>query len=90
MSEDLLEPPVRHGVVRLLFLALGLSCVGLAVLGAVLPGLPTTPFCCWLAVASFAPLLASIAGCFAPDCSAHSCATGNSIAAFVFTSRCQP
>lgn len=43
----------RQGLVRLLWLALGLFWLSLAVLGILLPGLPTTPFV----------LLA--AGCFA-------------------------
>ena len=33
-----------NGLLRWLYLSLGLACVGLAALGAVLPILPTTPF----------------------------------------------
>src|SRR5262245_37096137 len=46
MSDDhgLARPPVVHGVRRMLYVALGLCFVGLAVLGVVLPVLPTTPF----------------------------------------------
>jgi uncharacterized membrane protein YbaN (DUF454 family) len=43
-------PPLATGPRRLLFLAAGLGCVGLAYLGAVLPGLPTTP---WVLLASY-------------------------------------
>lgn len=38
------------GVRRVLYVAAGLLCVGLAYLGAILPGLPTTP---WVLLASY-------------------------------------
>ena len=38
------------GVRRVLFVAAGLLCVGLAYLGAILPGLPTTP---WVLLAGY-------------------------------------
>jgi uncharacterized protein len=44
------EPPRATGVKRLAFVAAGLGCVGLAYLGAILPGLPTTP---WVLAASY-------------------------------------
>ncbi len=49
------EPPARAprvatGLKRLLFVGAGLLCVGLAYLGALLPGLPTTP---WVLLASY-------------------------------------
>lgn len=43
-------PPRATGLKRLLFVALGLLFVGVAYLGAVLPGLPTTP---WVLLASY-------------------------------------
>ena len=43
-------PRVATGPRRLLYLAGGVGCVGLAYLGAVLPGLPTTP---WVLLASY-------------------------------------
>jgi uncharacterized membrane protein YbaN (DUF454 family) len=42
--------PRATGLRRLLFVAAGLLCVGLAYLGAILPGLPTTP---WVLLASY-------------------------------------
>ena len=44
------EQPRATGVKRLVFVAAGLGCVGLAYLGAILPGLPTTP---WVLLASY-------------------------------------
>lgn len=44
------EPRPATGVRRLLFIGAGLACVGLAYLGAVLPGLPATP---WVLLASY-------------------------------------
>jgi uncharacterized membrane protein YbaN (DUF454 family) len=41
---------VATGVRRVLYAAAGLACVGLAYLGAILPGLPTTP---WVLLASY-------------------------------------
>jgi uncharacterized membrane protein YbaN (DUF454 family) len=43
-------PKLTTGPRRFLFVAAGLVCVGLAYLGAVLPGLPTTP---WVLLASY-------------------------------------
>jgi uncharacterized membrane protein YbaN (DUF454 family) len=43
-------PRVATGVKRVLFVCAGLLCVGLAYLGALLPGLPTTP---WVLLASY-------------------------------------
>lgn len=43
-------PPRATGVRRVLFVAAGLLCVGMAYLGAILPGLPTTP---WVLLASY-------------------------------------
>jgi uncharacterized membrane protein YbaN (DUF454 family) len=43
-------PPRATGLRRLLYVAVGLLCVGMAYLGAVLPGLPTTP---WVLLASY-------------------------------------
>ena len=50
------EPPTSSGkpratgLKRVLYVAAGLACVGLAYLGAILPGLPTTP---WVLLASY-------------------------------------
>ena len=44
------NPPRATGLKRLAFVAAGLGCVGLAYLGAILPGLPTTP---WVMAASY-------------------------------------
>ncbi|MBX9584560.1 MAG: YbaN family protein [Gemmataceae bacterium] len=43
-------PSAATGLRRWLYLSAGLGCVGLAYLGAVLPGLPTTP---WVLLASY-------------------------------------
>jgi uncharacterized membrane protein YbaN (DUF454 family) len=43
-------PPRARGPRRVLFVVAGLVCVGLAYLGALLPGLPTTP---WVLLASY-------------------------------------
>src|SRR5204863_6987257 len=43
-------PPLATGPRRLLYVTAGLFCVGMAYLGAVLPGLPTTP---WVLLASY-------------------------------------
>jgi uncharacterized membrane protein YbaN (DUF454 family) len=44
------KKPPATGLRRLLFVAAGAVCVGLAYLGAILPGLPTTP---WVLLASY-------------------------------------
>jgi uncharacterized membrane protein YbaN (DUF454 family) len=44
------RPPMAAGVKRLLYLAAGLACVGLAYLGVLLPGLPATP---WVLLAGY-------------------------------------
>jgi uncharacterized membrane protein YbaN (DUF454 family) len=44
------RPPVASGLKRLLYLAAGLVCVGLAYLGVLLPGLPATP---WVLLAGY-------------------------------------
>jgi uncharacterized protein len=46
---DPIRPPAR-GLKRVAFLGAGLLCVGFAYLGAILPGLPTTP---WVLLASY-------------------------------------
>ena len=43
-------PTPATGVRRVLFLAAGFACLGMAYLGALLPGLPTTP---WVLLASW-------------------------------------
>ncbi len=45
-----LAPRIESGPRRLLFLIGGLTCVGLAYLGVLLPGLPATP---WVLLASY-------------------------------------
>jgi len=47
------DPPLARGPARVLWLALGLTCVAVGGVGVVVPGLPTTPFLI-LAAASFA------------------------------------
>jgi hypothetical protein len=44
------RPPLASGLKRVLYLCAGILCVGLAYLGALLPGLPTTP---WVLLASY-------------------------------------
>src|SRR5262245_60690786 len=44
------HPKLETGLRRVLYVAAGLICVGLAYLGAILPGLPTTP---WVLLASY-------------------------------------
>ena len=44
------KPPLATGLRRFLFVVAGLACVGMAYLGAVLPGLPTTP---WVLLAGY-------------------------------------
>jgi uncharacterized protein len=44
------EPKQATGLKRLCYVGAGLVCVGLAYLGAILPGLPTTP---WVLLASY-------------------------------------
>lgn len=44
------KPPLATGARRVLFVCAGLLCVGLAYLGALLPGLPTTP---WVLLAGY-------------------------------------
>lgn len=44
------KPPLATGLKRILFVVGGLMCVGLAYLGAILPGLPTTP---WVLLAGY-------------------------------------
>ena len=44
------HPTLATGPRRFLFVAAGIMCVGLAYLGAILPGLPTTP---WVLLASY-------------------------------------
>jgi len=47
---DPIHPHPVTGVRRVLYVVAGLLCVGMAYLGAVLPGLPTTP---WVLLASY-------------------------------------
>lgn len=47
---ELLPPESARGMRRVLLVTAGLMCVGMAYLGAVLPGLPTTP---WVLLASY-------------------------------------
>src|SRR5947209_5887636 len=49
-DSDTAPPRLATGPRRLLYVAAGLFCVGMAYLGAVLPGLPTTP---WVLLASY-------------------------------------
>ncbi len=44
------EKPPATGTRRFLYVVFGLTCVGLAYLGAILPGLPTMP---WVLLASY-------------------------------------
>lgn len=44
------KPPRARGVKRLAYIAVGLVCVTLAVSGALIPGVPTTP---WVLLASY-------------------------------------
>lgn len=44
------KPSPATGLKRFLYVCAGLTCVGLAYLGAILPGLPTTP---WVLLASY-------------------------------------
>lgn len=50
MGSNAQPPPRAAGLTRVLFVAAGLGCVGLAYLGAILPGLPTVP---WVLAASY-------------------------------------
>ncbi len=49
-STDRPEPTPATGGRRLLYVSVGLACVGLAYLGVLLPGLPATP---WVLLASY-------------------------------------
>lgn len=49
-SEPRAHPPLATGVRRVLLVCAGLLCVGLAYLGAIMPGLPTTP---WVLLAGY-------------------------------------
>ncbi len=44
------RPPLVGGLRRLLFVAAGLTCVGIGYVGVFVPGLPTTP---WVMLASY-------------------------------------
>ena len=44
------HPKLARGLTRFLYVSAGLVCVGLAYLGAILPGLPTTP---WVLLAGY-------------------------------------
>jgi uncharacterized membrane protein YbaN (DUF454 family) len=50
MPPDTIERPAATGLRRVLYVSLGLFFVGMAYLGAILPGLPTTP---WVLLASY-------------------------------------
>lgn len=49
-SEPKPRPPRARGLKRLAYVAVGLVCVVLAAAGAIIPGVPTTP---WVLLASF-------------------------------------
>lgn len=49
-KSDKPQPVPASGFKRVLFVLAGLACVGMAYLGALLPGLPTTP---WILLASY-------------------------------------
>ncbi len=44
------KPPLATGLRRVLYVVAGLTCVGLAYIGVLLPGLPTTP---WVLLAGY-------------------------------------
>ncbi len=49
-TNDRPKPPLATGLRRFLFVVAGLASVGMAYLGAILPGLPTTP---WVLLAGY-------------------------------------